>query len=219
VFAEKGEKFEFDELYKKVLKNKQYWTGYGESASNKANCNKGGVTLSGGDPLFQVDFVTAFCKSLKEENVHIALDTSLFIKSKKLDQLLPYVDLWMVSLKHMDADKHRELTGVKNELILKNLLYLDKRIDRESSGIRIRFLVIPGWTDSRSHIEKVCGFINKLRNLEKVEILPYGAHGKYKWIETCGSYPFEGVKEASKEDVKKCAEIFESHEFEVKTVV
>ncbi len=181
-----GQEYTVEDLVEKVLKNKEYWK------------ETGGVTVSGGEPLLQPEFLLEFLKVLKANNIHTAVDTCLKTNQRVLDTLLPYVDLWMVSIKEFDSNKHFDLTRSYNEEILDNIKYLNQK----DAKIRIRFLVIPTITDYAELIEKLGGFLSNLNNLESLELLAYGTHGKNKWYELFGEYHLEDIREATKFDLE-----------------
>lgn len=194
-----GEEIGVDELLKKIIKNKPYWKNYGKSSNHIS----GGVTITGGDPTAQPVFLEDLLRELKNEGIHVAIDTSLFTSKEVLNMLLPYVDLWMVSIKSMDEEEHLKLTGRPNTPILENLRYLDKQISEKNleSKVRIRYVVIPTVTDEENHAKLMGKMISKLENLESVELLPYVTMGRFKWIELFGKYQLEGIPEATKEDM------------------
>lgn len=215
VLPKKGRFVSVEDLSKEVLKNKAYWISYNKPVCNNDICVHGGVTVSGGDPVFQPDFLKEFLLSLKEENVHTAIDSSLVTTPNILETVFPYVDLWMVSLKHMDDEQHKNLTGSSNKLVHKNLLKLDKIISDSPNRlvhIRIRFLIVPGLTDSEDNIRQTGEFAKKLKNLEGIELLAYGSHGKYKWMEIFGKYDLDDVRESTDADIKRAREILERME-------
>jgi pyruvate formate lyase activating enzyme len=194
-----GHELTLSELLAKIESFADYW---GE------NSEKGGVTLSGGDPLFQWKFLFEFVKKLNEIKVNIALDTSLFCKWEVIKKFIPYIDLWMVSIKHTDPEKHFELTSVSNELILENIKKLDKKLNSSTkSKIRPRLLLIPGITDTKQNLTAASSLIKSLNNLEAVEILKYGTHGVHKWVDSFGKYPLEGVRSATEADVQSALKI------------
>ena len=187
-------KYTVDSLFDKIISCKPYW-----QSKNKNTI--GGVTFSGGDPIMQYEFISEIAKKLKNENVNIAFDTSLYTNHNTIDSLIPFIDLWMISIKHMNSKIHLELTGVENKKIQENILYLDEKI--EKSQIRIRYLVIPSYTDDIENLDNFVNFVQKIEHLESIEVLKYGKHGQHKWIELFGNYPFENVREATNEDVFK----------------
>ena len=180
-----------DQLVAQLLRNRHYW-------NSDTNPN-GGVTFSGGEPMLQATFIKECALALESEKVHIVVDTSLFTSRESINVLLPYVDLWMVSLKHLDAKVHKELTGVPNEAILENLKDLDLILTGDK--LRIRYLVIPTITDSIEYQDRLAEYIKGLKHLESLEILPYGDHGKYKWIERTGEYLFAHIPVATSEQI------------------
>ncbi len=191
--ANQGTEYTPEELFEKVMKNKEYWE------------NEGGVTISGGEPVLQSEFLLEFLKLLKNAQVHTVVDTCIKTSKEDIDKLLPYVDLWMISLKELDNNKHLELTGSENVQILENIEYIDQQISQKKldSAIRIRFLVIPTLTDNDELIQKVGEFVKKLNNLESLELLAYGTHGKNKWYEIFKTYHLEGIREATREDLEQ----------------
>jgi pyruvate formate lyase activating enzyme len=191
---EGGTEYTPQKVAEEVMKNKEYWKD-GEST-------RGGVTFSGGEPLFQPEFLLECAKLFKKKNVHVVVDTSATSDFVHMKALIPYVDLWMISVKHMDDSVHKELVGRSNVEILKNIQDLDSLLT-DDKKIRIRFVVIPGITDAQEHIKKLGEYIKGIKNLEKVELLPYSTIGKQKWIEIFGHYSLEGIPEASSSDVER----------------
>jgi len=170
----------------------------------------GGITISGGEPTFQPLFLRDLLQYIKQESVHTALDTCLVTEQEVLKELIPYVDLWMVSIKHTDKNVHRRLTGATNTIIHQNLQYLDTHITQhkqKNAQIRIRLLIIPKLTDSTENIQKTGEIAKNLTNLEAIEILPYGTHGKYKWIQIYGKYELEGIPNATSQDIQRAKKI------------
>ena len=118
----------------------------------------GGVTLSGGEPLFQTDFCLALLNRLKEKGFHTALDTTGYTTGNEIRQITPFVDLFLYDLKLMDDETHQQHTGVSNKQILENLKYLLK----EGENVIIRFPVIPGITDTQTNIRSVIDFLESM---------------------------------------------------------
>lgn len=188
-----GEVYTVDEVVEKVLNYKEYIQ------------NNGGVTISGGEPLIQLDFVIGIFKRLKEHNIHTALDTSGFIDADKLKDLLDYTDLVLLDLKQMDDDSHKDLIGVSNEKILK----FAKHLSDMSVPMWIRHVLVPGYTDNEEHLIKLKEFIQTINSVEKVEVLGYHTMGKDKWEQLGETYPLEGVPEASEQDTLRAEKILE----------
>jgi len=188
-----GEKYTVDEIVDKV---RRYVAYMGED---------GGVTITGGEPLLQIDFVIEVFKKLKEYNIHTCLDTSGFIDINKLKDLLKYTDLVLLDIKHMDNNEHIKLTGVKNDKVKK----FAKHLSDKGIPMWIRHVLVPGITDSEEHLKSLKEFISKLKTVEKVEVLGYHTLGVHKWELSEEEYPLKGVPEATLEDVKRAKSILE----------
>jgi pyruvate formate lyase activating enzyme len=187
------------ELLNKVLDYKEYFGAHG------------GVTISGGDPVFQPKFVLEFLKLCKKAKLHTTLDTSLFTTKKVIDSFLPYTDLFMVSLKHFDTETHRCLTGVPNEKILENVKYLSKKLGKDArKKLWFRYIILPGYTDTRKNLRALLAFL-KTVNFELVELLPYHTFGIYKWKKLGLPYSLEGVKPPSPKSVNKIKNLLEKN--------
>lgn len=205
-----GNQISVQKLTTQLFKNKPYWDKYTPPNCKTKNCISGGITISGGEPTFQPLFLRDLLQYIKQESVHTALDTCLVTEQEVLKELIPYVDLWMVSIKHTDKNVHRRLTGATNTIIHQNLQYLDTHITQhkqKNAQIRIRLLIIPKLTDSTENIQKTGEIAKNLTNLEAIEILPYGTHGKYKWIQIYGKYELEGIPNATSQDIQRAKKI------------
>jgi len=208
--TEGGKEYTVEALVEKILRNKVYWESYSEPSAVADSGVPGGVTISGGDPVFQPKFLVALVKALKSEDVHLAIDTSLATTPKLIDALLPYIDLWMISVKEFDVDKHIALTGVPNHKILSNIRYLDDQITAldlpQHPRIRHRFVVIPGLTDYPELINQLGAHCQAIKNFETLELLAYSSLGKHKWIECFGKYELEDVRDGERSDLDQVAE-------------
>ena len=199
-WSKDGEPYTPQELFEKAWKYRTYW---GKDLKN------GGVTVSGGEPLLQIEFVTEFFKLLKEHNVHTAIDTSGQPFStdkeflKKFDELLKYTDLVLLDLKEFDSEKHKNLTGFDNSNIIQMAQYLsDKNIP-----MWIRHVLVPTVTDNEESLGRLRDFIQSLKTVEKVELLPYHTLGLFKWKKLGIKYKLEGVPTPTAEDIKRAKEI------------
>jgi len=190
-FPKMGQEYTPEELFKKVIRNQEYWK------------NGGGVTISGGEPVMQPEFLLEFLKLLKENNIHTAVDTCIKTNKKVIDLIHPFIDLWMISLKELNNEKHLELTESENKQILENIEYVDSK---KGTKIRIRFLVIPTLTDGEDLIKSVGEFLKGIKNLEALELLAYGTHGKDKWYEFFNKYDLEEIRQANTQDLEKVKE-------------
>lgn len=216
VLMKGGTPYTVEALVEEVLKNKPFWENYA-GQTDQPQSIKGGVTFSGGEPMMQAEYLTAVVKELKKHDVHVVVDTSANASFEEISAIAPYVDLWMISVKQMFDAVHQELVGVSNKKILSNILGLDKHLSQfnkehgTKKQIRIRFVIIPKITDTPEHLHELGKFIKKIKNLEKVELLPYVTIGRGKWIELFGEYHLEGVPEATSEDVTKTKAILSEY--------
>ena len=196
-----GQKIAADELFEKVWKYRSYW-GKG--------LEKGGVTVSGGEPLLQMPFVVEFFKLLKAHGVHTAIDTSgqPFLKDsdfiKTFDELLKYTDLVLLDIKAFDEELHKSLTGHSNA----NILELAKYLSDKGIPMWIRHVLVPGITDSPSELAAIADFAKSLKTVEKLEILPYHTLGKSKWENLGIPYSLPEVPPPTEEEIKKAKEYF-----------
>lgn len=171
-------------LAKKIINAREYF-----------EASKGGVTFSGGEPLLQSKFLIEVCKILKKENIHIAIDTAgNFDITEDIKELLKYVDLVLLDIKHIDNEKHKYMTGVPNTKILKFAKYLNQN----NIKMWIRIVYMPGFTDEGK--DKLKEYIHSLKTVEKVEVLPYHTMGNFKWEELGLKYELEDMKEPTKEE-------------------
>ncbi len=171
--------------------------------------SRGGVTVTGGEPLLQAEFVALFFKKLHSMGVHTCLDTnghaSKQLYKSVLAQLLKHTDLVMLDIKHMDNDKHRHLTGVDNEATLRFARYLEEM----NQLPRIRYVVVPGYTDDLEAIRSLAEYIVPMENVERVELLPYHRMGHKKWLDLNEKYVLENTKPPTNIAMKKIKRLLE----------
>lgn len=155
----------------------------------------GGLTVTGGEPLMQLDFITELFRQAKQKNIHTCLDTSGITFSrnpdylKRMDTLFEYVDLVLLDLKHIDPDRHKVLTSMPNAPILDFAHYLNEK----NIPVWIRHVVIPMITDKAEYLEKLGYFLGGLRNIKALDVLPYHTMGKDKYRQLKMVYPLDGV--------------------------
>jgi pyruvate formate lyase activating enzyme len=154
---------------------------------------KGGVTLSGGEPLMQHRFVLNVFAGAKKAKVHTTLDTNGFLGDRLSDADLGLIDLVLLDIKAISLDLHKRLTSQSNEPVLK----FARRLAARHRPIWVRFVVVPGWTDDVEEIEKVAGFAAGLGNVERVDVLPFHQMGKFKWQKLGMDYRLRDAKPAS----------------------
>ena len=195
-----GTQMSVDELVTEVLKYKSY-------------IKKGGVTVSGGDPLVQIDFVIKLFEALSDLGIHTCLDTSGYLYSEltqdKYDRLLEVTDLVLLDIKHIDEEKHKLLTSQSNKPVLKFAQYLSDR----KQPVWIRHVLVPGYSDDTKDLIKLRKFIETLSNVEKVEILPYHTMGVVKYKNLMKAYQLEGVEPPTKESVALANQIVVKGEY------
>ncbi len=166
--------------------------------------NGGGLTVTGGEPFVQMNYIEALFKRAKEEGIHTAVDTSGYIFNDRVKEVLEYVDLVLLDIKSINPDTYKELTGVELENTLKFAEYLDSI----GKPVWIRHVVVPGITDKKENLEKLADYVSKLKNVEKIELLPFHQMGTHKWEEMNLEYPLKDVKEPTVEDMKAARQIF-----------
>lgn len=193
----KGEKKSADELLKTALRYKPYWR------------NGGGITVSGGEPLMQIDFLLDLFKKAKENGVHTTIDTSgqPFVREgaffEKFQELMRYTDLVMLDIKHINNEEHKNLTMHGNE----NILDLAKYLDEIKKPVWIRHVLVPTITDNDEYLGELSEFIKTLSNVEKVEALPYHTLGIHKWEELGYDYALDGIDSPTHERVENAKKI------------
>lgn len=192
-----GDTFSAAEVLQKALKYKSYWGG------------KGGITVSGGEPMLQMQFVTELFTEAKKKGVNTCLDTSGIAfnpdDTAETDKLLDVTDLVMLDIKHIDDEKHKELTGHSN----KNILAFARYLDSKKIPVWIRHVVVPGITFDEKYLELLGEFIGTLSNVEKIETLPYHSLAIPKYDKLGIDYPLRDTPNATKEQAAKAKEIIE----------
>ena len=186
-----------DELLSQAKRYRNYWG------------KDGGITVSGGEPLQQIDFLLEFFQKAKEAGISTCIDTAgePFTRQEpwfsKFEALMKVTDLLLVDIKQIDREKHIALTGKPNDNILDLFSYLDE-IEKP---IWIRQVLVPGWTDDPADLEREAAFIRSLHNVQKVEVLPYHTMGAYKWEKLGIPYPLKDVCPPSAEEAARAEKI------------
>ncbi len=161
----------------------------------------GGVTVSGGEPLVQIDFVTKLFKILKAENIHTCIDTSgvLFNPSntKQIDELLKYTDLVLLDIKHINSVKHKSITGFNNE----NILSFAKHLNKINKPMWVRYVLVPTLTDDTQSLMALKEFLNTLDNVKKIEVLPYHSLGEAKYGKLGIDYPLHNIPQPTEQQI------------------
>ncbi|MCM1545357.1 MAG: pyruvate formate-lyase-activating protein [Ruminococcus sp.] len=192
-----GEEWDAEALWKRMYRYKSYWGA------------DGGITISGGEPLLQMDFVTEVFTFAKKNNVSTTLDTSgqPFCEDEnwlsRFQKLMDVTDLVMLDLKQMDESGHRDLTGHENA----NILRMAKWLSDNGKSMWIRHVLIPGVTDDENDLCEMRKFIETLKTVERVEVLPYHTLGTFKWEKLGMDYPLNGVPTPSDEEVERAEKL------------
>ena len=190
--AEGGEEYSADEVLKKALRYRNYWK------------KDGGITVSGGEPLLQIDFLTELFKKAKAEGVNTVIDTAgnPFTREEpffsKFNELMKYTDLLMLDIKEINPERHKALTGFDNA----NILDMARYLSEIKKPVWIRHVLVPGHTDFDEDLDALGEFIDSLQNVERVEVLPYHTLGKFKWENLGIKYTLEDVSPPTEERIK-----------------
>ncbi len=180
-----GQEYEVDEVLEKIMKVKNYITP------------DGGVTISGGEPLLQADFLIELFKKLKKQNIHTCIDTSGNLPiTDKIKELIELTDLFLLDIKCINDEKCKELIGKSN----KDEIEFAKYLSEHEKPMWIRQVLVPTLTDDEKDLKDLALFIKSLKTVEKVEILKYHDLGRFKWENMKLKYPLEGYKTANQED-------------------
>lgn len=185
----KGTEVTADEILNNYNKNRSFY-------------QRGGLTVTGGEPLLQIDFLLELFKEAKKQKIHTCIDTSgityrpgNITYQEKLDELMKYTDLVMLDIKHIDPEKHKALTRQENQGILAFAKYLEEK----QIPLWIRHVVVPGISDDPKDLKNLGRFIGALKNLKALDVLPYHTMGVRKYQELGMTYPLEGVEALTKE--------------------
>lgn len=178
-----------EELASKILRNKNYFL------------RKGGVTFSGGEPLLQSDFIIEVSKILKKDNIHIALDTA-GVGNGNYAEVLKYIDLVILDIKHTNKESYLELTGQKIDESLKFI----KALNKSGKKVWIRQVIIPGMMDNDEYLNSLVKEVKKIRNVEKIEFLPFHKLAMPKYDAMNIDYPYKNIEAMDKE---KCQKLYQ----------
>ncbi len=180
-----------EECVSKILRFKPYFK------------NGGGVTLSGGEPTLQVEFLLELCKALKKENIHIALDTC-GVGIGRYKEILELVDLVLLDIKHITNEGYFDITGQNNTEFLK----FKEELKESNKDIWIRQVVVPGIHDSEEYMVKLREYLQDFNNIKRIELLPYHKMGDKKYEELGLINPYKD-KEAM--DAQVCEELYNKY--------
>lgn len=164
----------------------------------------GGVTFSGGEPMWQPDFLRKMLMACQEEEIHTTVDTSGFASKKILESLMDLPDLFLFDLKIIDDTLHRKYTGISNKLILRNLGILNEN----NKNVIIRIPLVPGVTDTKENIDDILQLLSEAQNIRKVNLLPYHAMAESKYDRLNMPYKLSGIKEPDEKRNEEIKETF-----------
>ena len=187
-----GDEVTADEILKRALRFKPYWG------------KDGGITISGGEPLLQIDFVIELFKKAKELGINTCIDTAgnPFTKEEpffsKFEELMKYTDLLLLDLKEINPARHKDLTGFDNS----NIIEMAKYLSEINKPVWIRHVLVPEHSDFDEDLDALGDFIDTLSNVDRVEILPYHTLGIFKWENLGIPYTLESISPPSAERIE-----------------
>lgn len=199
----KGEKISSDALIAKALRFRPYWKDIG------------GITVSGGEPLFQLDFLVELFTKAKEQGINTCIDTACapFTMQEtwfaKFKQLMEVTDLLLVDIKHINEEEHIKLTGKTGKNIVEMLRWLSDN----DKPVWIRHVLIPGITDNDEYLIQTRDFIRTLKNVKRLDILPYHTLGIMKYKQMGLEYPLEGVDAPTAERILNAKKLLEADKY------
>ena len=189
-----GVEYETEDVLDKILRYKNYITP------------NGGVTISGGEPLLQVDFLIELFEKLKKEKIHTCIDTSGNVAlTEKVKKLIDLTDLFLLDIKCINDEICKDLTGVSNKKELEFAQYLSEN----NKKMWIRQVLIPQITDNENDLRELANYLKSLRGVEKFELLKYHDLGRFKWENLNLEYPLARYRTANEADVKRAKEIMQ----------
>ncbi len=171
----------------------------------------GGVTFSGGEPLYQYNFLLALLNKCRVDGIHSAVDTTCYANNDIIQKVAEKTDMFLCDIKHMDPQIHKEYTGVDNSLILDNIRYLAQA----GANIKIRIPIIPGFNDDKENIEMTAQFVKSLDNVEQIDILPYNSGGLEKAARLAGDFDIMKIVESGDGEMENIKESFQKYGFKI----
>ena len=166
----------------------------------------GGMTLSGGECLCQPEFTKALLRAAKERGISTAIESMACAKWETIESILPYLDTYLMDIKHTNAEKHKEFTGRSNELMLENA---KKIADSHMTELSIRVPVIPGFNDTELEIRDIAAYVRKLGNVRRMHLLPYHRLGQDKYDGLNRPYLMGDVKPPTNEKMERLLKVAE----------
>lgn len=175
------------------------------------NFVRGGITISGGEPMLQPEFVLELFKICKNKGVHTAIDTSGIYLNDRVKEVLEYTDLVLLDIKHIDSFKYKALTGADLSPTLKFMEYMAAN----NKPVWLRYVLVPGYTDNEEDLNNWAKYASQFMNVDRVDILPFHQMGIHKWEEMNKEYSLKDVIPPTREEIEKAAAIFKSYGIKV----
>ena len=189
MWTKKEENYTPQQLVEKIRRFKPYFK------------ERGGVTFSGGEPLLHSKFIIETAKILKEENIHITLDTS-GVGLNDYEEVLKYIDLVILDIKHTSEEGYKELTNLDIDHVEKFI----EELNKSNKPVWIRQVIVPGIMDNKEYIDSLVNYIQKIKNIQRIDFLPYHRLGREKYLTLNIPYPYEDKQDMDKE---KCNELYQ----------
>lgn len=193
--AATAREYSAEEIMKVILRSLPYFQASG-----------GGVTFSGGEPLLQAEFVKEIFKRCQKYNIHTAIDTSLYVATETVLDLVPFTKLFLADIKHINNEKSQLLTGANNRCNIENL----ELINYKQVEIWIRYVIVPGFTDTEDDLFTMADFVSSLENVTRVDLLPYHSLGSHKWKLLGLKYELDNIEAPSSSRMQELKSLVES---------
>jgi len=177
----------------------------------KSFLRNGGVTVSGGEPLLQAEFIIELFKLCKDNGLHTTVDTSGFVLNDKVKEVLKYTDLVLLDIKHINPEKYKNLTARPLEPTLKFMGYLNET----NKPVWLRYVLVPGFTDDEKDLNEWAKYVSSFKNVERVDILPFHQMGIHKWEQLEQQYKLKDVPTPTRPEVEKAEIIFRNNGLKV----
>lgn len=203
MWTENSKERTVDDCLEEAMRYKDYWG------------KKGGITVSGGEPLLQIDFLIELFKKAKEHGIHTTLDSCgkpfTFEEPffSRFEELLKYTDLILLDIKEINPERHKRLTSRTND----NIIELANYLSDVGQPVWIRHVLVPENSDFDEDLIALDKFVKTMKNVEKFEVLPYHTMGEYKWEQLGLTYPLAGLEPPTKERVKNANELLHTADY------
>lgn len=202
-----GKEMTVEEVWREVKKDLLFFRNSG-----------GGVTISGGEPGLQPDFVKKLAELFSSRGIHVAVETCGSVNEEAFSKVISSVDLVLFDLKHLDPEKHKEYTGCSNTMVIGNLKNLASRIagGRKRPELVIRIPLIPGYNTQIKHLRSIAEFLRGLKVIKDIHLLPYHRLGEPKYKRLRRKYPLQGLAAMEESEAEEYIGIFTGQGFEVR---